>query len=329
MQPTFRDNEQKQEAGLVDPSGSDEFRGPSTLASGASTRIGRTRLTAPKTTAIFILSSWYSGSTWVGYVLGSGPESAFVGEYHRAWNDAIRVPCTVCAARGLQCCEVLYDVEKEPADKAFDLAVSRTGKRVIVDNSKSIDWIQRFSVSDDQDMRIILVIKDPRGYFESARRRGRGNINDVMAHWCKENQEFRNFMRASNIPSMTISYDSLAKCPKAGFRRLFKFCGMTFTKDAIAYWNIEHHGFAANGASDAILKAHDFTQIPEHFATGDDAYYRRKSQTFFHDERWRTALSPAESRFIQGNAEVKELLDSLGFALTETEMKANQTVRFR
>ena len=329
MQPTFRDNERKQGAGLVDPSGSGEFRGSSTLASGASTRFGSTRLTASKTTAVFLLSSWHSGSTWVGYVLGSGPEFAFVGEYHRAWNDAIRVPCTICAARGLQCCEVLYDVEKEPADKAFDLAVSRTGKRVIVDSSKSVDWIQRFSVSDNQDMRIVHVIKDPRGYFESVRRRSRGNISDVMVHWCKENREFRSFMRASSVPSMTVSYDLLATSPDAEFRRLFKFCDMTFTKDAIAYWNIEHHGFAANGASDAILKARDFTHIPKHFATGDDGYYRKKSRTIFHDERWRTALSPAESRAIQENAEVKELLDSLGFALTETEMKANQTVGFR
>ena len=142
-------------------------------------RLGRRMRGTLSKTTVFILSSWHSGSTWVGYVLGSGPESAFLGEYHRAWNDAIRVPCTICAARDLQRCEVLYDIEKEPADNAFDLAVSRTGKRVVVDNSKAVDWIQRFSVGDPQNLRIVLVIKDPRGYVESAKRRGRPDIGDV------------------------------------------------------------------------------------------------------------------------------------------------------
>ncbi len=75
-------------------------------------------------------------------MLGSGPESAFLGEYHRACKEAIRVPCTLCAARGLPYCEILHDVEMQPARRAFDLAFARTGKRVVVDASKDIEWVR-------------------------------------------------------------------------------------------------------------------------------------------------------------------------------------------
>jgi len=273
--------------------------------------------TAPKRTAIFILSSPYSGSTWVGYVLGSGLESAFVGEYHRAWRQAIRQPCTICAARGLQCCEVLHDVEKEPAESAFDLAFARTGKRVIVDSSKDHDWIQKFRMTESLDIRIVLLVRDPRGFFASARRRTTSELGAVMAHWSRENRKFSDFITSSGIPSVTVSYDLAAESPDYEFRRLFEFCGMKFTKESLSYWNVEHHGFAANGATDAILKGKEFRHVPGHFLTGDDVFYGEKSQTLFHDQRWRAALTSLESAAIENNEDVQQVLGSLGFALNE------------
>ena len=132
---------------------------------------GEAKTNALNRTAVFILSSPHSGSTWTGYVLGSNPESAFVGEYHRAWKDALRVPCTLCAARGLESCEVLGDIEKEPAERAFDLAFARTGKRVVVDASKDVEWIRLFKANDGVDIRIVHLVRDPRGFFASVKRR--------------------------------------------------------------------------------------------------------------------------------------------------------------
>jgi hypothetical protein len=274
-----------------------------------------------KNTAVFILSSWHSGSTWIGYVLGSGEESAFVGEYHRAWNEAIRVPCTVCAAKGLPACEVLHEVELAPADMAMELATQRTGKRVIVDNSKVIEWIKVFAQQADWEKRVILIIKDPRGYYESARRRASCDVNETMTRWVKENESFLDFIANSGLPSVTISYDLLAQSPVASYRKLFKFCGMKFSKEALAYWRVEHHGFAANGATDAMLKSNAFKSKPGHFATGDDNFYSKNSGTLFRDERWRTALSEEELQAIKGNAEVRGLLARLGLALTDEGVK--------
>jgi hypothetical protein len=270
---------------------------------------------------VFILSSPQSGSTWTGYVLGSGPESAFLGEYHRAWKEAIRVPCTLCAARGLPSCEILHNVETEPAGRAFDLAFARTGKRVIVDTSKDIEWVDLFRGHDDLDIRIVHLVRDPRGIFASVKRRAPTDPVALVAQWLRENEEFRGFIAASGLPRVTASYDLLAQSPENEFPRLFEFCDMKFTRKSLSYWNFEHHGFAANGASDAILRRKGYCHVPKHFATGDAAFYNRNSQTLFHDQRWREALTPTESAAIENSAEVQELLKSLGFALAEKGIK--------
>ena len=271
-----------------------------------------------KRTAVFILSSPHSGSTWAGYVLGSNPASAFLGEYHRAWRDRLRAPCILCNARGLGFCEILSDLAEEPVERAFDLAFVRTRTRVVVDSSKDVGWIQSFRTDDVADTRVVHLVRDPRGFFASAKRRVQDDLDQVMSKWCKENEDFRDFIAASGLSSVTVSYDLLAQSPETEFRRLFEFCGMAFTEESLRYWNVEHHAWAANGASDAIVKGkgHDPS-----VTTGDNDFYKEKSQTLFHDLRWRSALTPAESTAIENNNRARRLLRSLGFALTENGIK--------
>jgi len=244
-----------------------------------------------------------------------------LGEYYRGWRDALRVPCTICAARGLPHCEVLGDIETQPEERAFELAFARTGKRVVVDTSKDLDWVRLFSAEEDLDIRIVHLVRDPRGFVASVRRRGPVGIDGLIDEWRKENEGLRHFVVASGLKSITANYDGLAQLPETEFPRLFEFCGMEFTKENLSYWNIEHHGFAANGASDALLKGNRYGHVPGHFRTADAEFYAQKSQTLFHDLRWRTAITADESAAIEKKPEVRGLLRSLGFAFTEEGMK--------
>lgn len=64
--------------------------------------------------------------------------------------------------------------------------------------------------------------------------------------------------------------------------------------------------------------------FPSIFRTGDTAFYGDNSQKLFHDQCRRAALTSAEIAAIENNRDVKDLLQSLGFALTEEVMEAIQ-----
>jgi len=154
---------------------------------------------------VFIHSSPHSGSTWLGYVLGSGRQTAFVGELYRAWDAQDHVPCTVCASRGLNECVTLGGIEAVAPKEAFAFISARNGKPVIVENSKRVEWTRQFIGRPGRETRIIHLVKDPRSRWASLRRREAADMNTCMMEWCRENQEIIDFTQATALPAMRVA----------------------------------------------------------------------------------------------------------------------------
>jgi hypothetical protein len=87
-------------------------------------------------TLVFIPSSDRSGSTWLGYVLGSMPHSAFLGEFYRAWNSDLRETCAWCTGTAARFATFSAVSSSIKADQAYEILFSRTGKSILIDNSK-------------------------------------------------------------------------------------------------------------------------------------------------------------------------------------------------
>jgi hypothetical protein len=277
-----------------------------------------TGLCEMRATDVFIHSSPHSGSTWLGYVLGSSQSSAFVGELYRAWDFGERVPCTVCASRGLPECIVLGGIENVEPERAFELISSRNGRPVIVENSKKLDWTCRFLNRSDRETKLVHVIKDPRSRWASLRRRVAADLEKCMADWCSENQQIIDFSIETGVSTKVVSYDIIAANPEVEFDELFRFLGIDFVDSALRYWEVEHHGYAANGASSALIKHQNFKSPPKHFSTGDDQFYAKNYGCSFVDDRWRAELPDEETEAILANKDVLELLDGLGYVLTKS-----------
>jgi hypothetical protein len=281
-------------------------------------------------TAVFILSADHSGSTWVGYILGSHSQSAFLGEFYRGWNPKIRQPCAICYDLGLPQCEVFHGVEDVPRNRALEWAFERTHRRLLVDTSKVTSWLDEATGSTKGiDVRIIHLLRDPRGWFASHLRR-QPNLSwlPAMNDWLGQNQAISNFLRSASHPYMNVFYDDVASNPQRICHALFAFCGFRFESEALNYWTRDHHGFASNGATSMVLPNDPAEVKNDHFRTGDDAFYRLKRRTQFSDDRWKQELTRETREAIEAYAPVnmyllaheKKMMDG-GLASTQSQLQ--------
>ncbi len=255
----------------------------------------------------------------MGYVLGSLRGAAFLGEFYRGWDDALRQPCTMCAARRLDRCRVLQGVENVPVRQALEWAFDRTRARVLVDSSKVTEWIETASGgSANLDIVIVHLIRDPRGWLASRWRRAPAlDTGWLIRHWLDRNAAIREFADRHGYRHGTFLYDELSIAPMRGFGRLAKFCGLRFDKAALQYWDFEHHGFAANGATSAALPDGTSADRLPHFVTGDDAFYADQRKRLFVDMRWRSELSAEHVSLVSTDVEIRKLLLGCGAVMTE------------
>jgi hypothetical protein len=268
-------------------------------------------------TVVFILSSDRSGSTWVGYVLGSTPNASFLGEFHRAWDERLRQPCTWCSANGRQACDVLAGVGQYPASQAFEIALSRTGRQVLIDSSKRTAWAEGFLAPNSHfKAHLIHLIRDPRGWYASEHKRRPGSRSEMIGEWVRENLHIRDFLQLNDVPSTTVFYEDLAGSPMSAFQQLCDDIGCSFEPAALRYWENAHHGFAANGASSPLLSTAPNISKLSHYVSGDDSFYESNGRKSFVDRRWREQLSEADALAIAEDSQVAAFLNLYDRVLT-------------
>jgi hypothetical protein len=251
--------------------------------------------------------------------LGSHSQSAFLGEFYRGWHKELTQPCTICWDRGLEACELLHGFEDVPAEAAFEWAFERTRKSALVDTSKVTHWPRQGAASlDDVDIRLIHLVRDPRGWFASRLRRNPAlNREGALREWIAKNDEIHDFARNSKVPCKTVFYEDIASDPIGTFPGIFRFLGLSFEAEALQYWTKDHHGFAGNGATSMVLPRDPGEVKNVFFRTGDDAFYRRSRDTMFLDKRWKTELPDDAIASIMGNEEIAAHLARAGKRMTE------------
>jgi SAM-dependent methyltransferase len=249
----------------------------------------RTAAAAPRLTVVFILSSRHSGSTWLNLVLGSTSWGFNVGEYIRPFVMPGHVACRLCEAEGLPRCTLLHGIEGIAADDAFTFAAERSGKRVLIDASKNIAWCRRFLEREDIDAKIVHLFRHPCGYAESlVRRQSEYSYARAFDLWENTNQEIDEFARSAGYPSLSVCYEELADDPDRYFAPLCEFIGAPWESGAVAYWNAEHHGLGANGASSVYLRGRKVLN----YVTRDDEFYAHvKDGPPAADRRWQARLT--------------------------------------
>ncbi len=250
---------------------------------------------------VFILSEIRSGSMYLSYVLASHPGVAHLGEYRRPFTIPGHVACRLCEARGKVECEILHGIEKVPRELAYDFAFERFQVPILIDSSKLLDWTAQFLAQDRFQVKVIHLLRDPRGWFASERRRNPMTLDFAIQRWVDTNSRIADFVAEHRIASRSVFYDDLAARPERYFPPLCDFVGVRYDSRAREYWNHEHHGLGGNGAALNLIGRYERANV----ITGDDQFYTARAQQHFHDTRWVAQLSRRERRTIERSMAIR------------------------
>lgn len=102
-----------------------------------------------------------------------------------------------------------------------------SGATVFADTSKRLPRLLHLSRVPALDVRVVLLVRDVRGYAASAKRRGRP-IFDAARTWNRDQAAMADI--ASRLPGdrvLRIRYEDICAEPKATLSRLWRFCGVS------------------------------------------------------------------------------------------------------
>lgn len=259
-------------------------------------------------TVVFILSHNYSGSTWLSLLLGSHSQAFYAGELNKFYSKKDPRPCARCHERGMAC-PYFHDVRQFHPSEVFDALFARTGKRVLIDNSKRLKWCRRFFAHEGYRRKFVFLIKDPRALYYSLLIRNR---TEEFAEWAGRNAEINDFLAERQPDSFLMIYNELAEHPDESLAGLCRWLGLVYEPAQKEYWRFEHHGPGENGATTAFLRQS---------RSSDQQFYSAHRQSAFVDLRWRAGLDDQTVRAIENDRHICRLLADLKLELTETGLR--------
>ncbi len=266
-----------------------------------------------KPTVLFILSSNYSGSTWLALLLGSHSRAFYAGELNKMFHDE-PMPCRLCEEKQSSC-PVFHDVARVKSKNIHATALARTGKSLLVDNSKTISWSKKFMADARFERRYLHLLRDPRALAYSLQMRKR---KPDYLDWMEKNYELRNFLREHRLEHRVVTYNEVAEQPEATLTEVCQWLGLKYEPAQKEYWNFEHHGPGRNGATAAFL---------ENYTPSEEQFYSKHKRTHFHDLRWQEKLEPQVKHEIMHDPQMKLLLKDFGLEFSATGlMRADSKV---
>jgi hypothetical protein len=224
------------------------------------------------------------------------------------YKDDKRASCAYCADRHVAC-PLFHDVATRTTDDVFEMLFVRSGKDIVIDNSKRSWWAEQHEDAQGFAKKYIHIVRDPRGVLFSRKQRGR---TTKLSHWPKQNRRFHNALVTAGADYRMVVYNELAEDREATLRGLTAWLGIAYEPAMRDYWLVPHHGAGRNGASAA------FASDAGH---ADSAFYAARARVAFHDLRWRDEMEPGLRAAVEGDAATLAVLETLGLAFSEDGLR--------
>jgi hypothetical protein len=248
----------------------------------------------------FISGAGHSGSTLLGLVLGSHPRVFYAGEARKSLffgNERKALRKRMCKVCGPEC-RVWGDLGRAPGEDLYEALSRRTGRPIVADSTKSIDWIDTQIAALREagvTMNMIFLGRDGRAVVGSGvRKYPETSAREHALTWAGQIQATEAL--AARFPGTVtrVRYEALATRPKETIETLTAALGIDFVPAMLEPWTSEQHPLGGNAGTQSLLEGAQ-TRVGGALAISGDkrGYYQEHPRGFVLDLRWKRELSEA------------------------------------
>jgi len=234
---------------------------------------------------IYILSLDHSGSTILDMALGCHPAVVGFGEavgllgikYHELRDRISRCSC----GQDIRHCpfwsrarRALLDLEAGDFPSRYT-RLMEVFREVFPEGTVAVDSSKRAFIGETFpffrerfDFRVVLMVRDLRGWIDSRRRKRGGNGLVLGLTWWHHNRRMLRFLERGGYRHLVVGYEELALYPEVLLRTVCDFAALDFHPDMLVPDRSRSHIVRGNLAR-------------------LDAGKRRR---FFYDARWQTSV---------------------------------------
>jgi len=255
-------------------------------------------------TVVNVISTVFSGSTWLSLMLGTHPRMLNVGEMRKIRYDDNQGNC---ALHGRECplwSRFDWHAEENPYHQIARLSGYRT---IVVDNSRKLLPAQRAAGAR---IRFIHLIRDGRAVTASMLRKNwKGRMTSIgraARRWRHDLRRNRKLMKQQpEADQIAVRYEDLLADKPGELSRICAFLGLEYDPAMCEFWAGDHHPLGGNpGTLSSMLRRHDSAREDraESFARSgahrgwDMDYYQQQDPQRFRDERWKNELRDRDLR---------------------------------
>ncbi len=249
---------------------------------------------------VFVAGAGHSGSTLLGLALGAHPaifyagegrKSLFLGDPEKPLKKRI---CKVCGAE----CPVWRDLALAPGEDLYAALSARTGRPVVVDSTKAVEWIEERSAevrARGGATLLLFLSRDGRAVTASGLRKH--PELDVRAHaerWLAQMEAAEALAARFSGEVARVRYEALVARPEATLAELAARIGVPFDRAMLEPFSSEQHPLGGNAGTQSLLERAQTKAGGLLGITGaKERYYASHPRSFVPDLRWKAELSEA------------------------------------
>jgi hypothetical protein len=213
---------------------------------------------------VFIVGTYFSGSTLLGNCLNAHPSIFFAGEIDRLeafrrdpdWTHQREKGCRLCSIKDEDDCpvwprEFLQTITPLDDISRYRAILARTEAPILLDGSKRIDWLNSlYDAGLTSRVSAIICARTPFAFVNS------NKLDPINSHPIAAAAAWRDFyihtmrsLAGRGIPSVVVRYENFAFDPASAIRRICEFLTIVDDPGMMTYWNVPSHAVGGNGGA--------------------------------------------------------------------------------